>query len=191
MHEPENLRVQETRTPADEPEDLATLETAPARPPSPEGPSPAARPAVPPGPAEGRSRPKELDRKLGPGHRVAKYEVIRELGRGGMGVVYLARDTRLGRLVALKFLHIEIAGSSAHFLVEARTTARCNHENIVVLHEADEHRGQPYMVLEYLQGKALDELLEERRKSRASDSDGLLPPARVIAFVNGDVDPPA
>jgi len=93
--------------------------------------------------------------KLEPGVVVKHYELIRQLGTGGMGTVFLARDTRLGRLVAVKFL-LEHSGPAARrFLAEARTTAQCRHENIVVIYDVDEIDGYPYMVLEYIQGKTL------------------------------------
>ncbi|WP_428263552.1 serine/threonine-protein kinase [Haliangium sp.] len=98
---------------------------------------------------------------LPPGHRIRQYELIRRLGRGGMGAVYLARDLRLGRLVAIKVL-LEARGDlGGRFLVEARTTARCNHENIVVIHEVGDDDDQPYMVLEYLEGQTLSAWLSE------------------------------
>ena len=78
---------------------------------------------------------------IAPGQRIRQYEVIRELGRGGMGRVMLARDTRLGRRVAMKFLATDSDELTARFLVEARTTAALNHENIVVIHEVEELDG--------------------------------------------------
>ena len=94
---------------------------------------------------------------------IQHYELIRRLGEGGMGTVYLARDTKLGRLVAIKLL-IEITGASAaRFLVEARATARCKHENIVVIHEVGEHDGYPYMVLEHIDGQSLHDWMNQRR----------------------------
>jgi serine/threonine protein kinase len=92
-----------------------------------------------------------------PGSRIGQYELIRELGRGGMGSVHLARDTKLGRRVAIKFLHSHQPETTVRFILEARATARCNHENIVVIHEVGEHQGHPFMVLEYLQGAPLGE----------------------------------
>jgi serine/threonine protein kinase len=93
-----------------------------------------------------------------PGTRVEHYEVIRAIGRGGMGEVHLARDLRLGRLVALKFLLPSSPEIAKGLLVEARATAKCTHENIVVIHDMDEYRGMPYLVLEYLEGKSLNRL---------------------------------
>ncbi|MEM9488718.1 MAG: serine/threonine-protein kinase [Myxococcota bacterium] len=96
---------------------------------------------------------------LAAGTTVGQYELIRELGRGGMGVVYLARDTKLARQVAIKFLLTDCGTLSERFLTEARATARCQHENIVVIHDVAELRGQPYMVLEYLRGQTLRQLI--------------------------------
>jgi serine/threonine protein kinase len=96
------------------------------------------------------------------GHTIGQYEVIRCLGRGGMGEVHLARDLRLGRLVAIKLLTGHDASLTERFLAEARVTARCNHENIVVIHEVGEHAGHPYMVLEYLKGQTLRQWLNEQ-----------------------------
>jgi len=97
-----------------------------------------------------------------PGTVIKHYEIIRKLGAGGMGMVFLARDTRLGRLVAIKFLLAHSGPAAARFLVEARTTARCRHENIVVIYDVDELDGYPYMVLEYIEGKPLREVMVER-----------------------------
>jgi len=96
------------------------------------------------------------------GLRIGAYELIRELGRGGMGQVWLARDTKLARRVAIKFLASSSQELTDRFLVEARTTAAVNHENIVVIHEVDEHAGEPYMVLEYLEGAPLRSLMNGR-----------------------------
>lgn len=93
--------------------------------------------------------------------QIGQYELIRELGRGGMGVVYLARDSRLGRRVAVKLLQSDNPELTERFIVEAQATAQCNHENIVVIYEVGEHEGSPFMVLEYLQGQTLAELLEK------------------------------
>ncbi|HEY5936686.1 MAG TPA: protein kinase [Kofleriaceae bacterium] len=102
-----------------------------------------------------------------PGVRINQYEMIKMIGEGGMGSVYLARDLRLGRRVAIKFLNSNQPELTQRFLVEARTTARCQHDNIVVIYEVGEYgvvsgeaTGQPYIVLEYLNGKPLTSLTE-------------------------------
>ncbi|HWU87627.1 MAG TPA: protein kinase, partial [Kofleriaceae bacterium] len=99
-----------------------------------------------------------------PGVRINQYEMIKMLGEGGMGTVFLARDLRLGRRVAIKFLQTNQPELSQRFLVEARTTARCQHDNIVVIYEVGEHNGAPYIVLEYLNGKPLTAFTEGGQK---------------------------
>lgn len=99
--------------------------------------------------------PWSTEAELESGDRIAQYEIIRRLGSGGMGVVYLARDSRLGRRVAIKVLRAREPEFTSRFLAEAQTTARCTHENIVVIHEVGEHQGEPFMVLEYLEGQTL------------------------------------
>ncbi|HMA96634.1 MAG TPA: protein kinase, partial [Polyangiaceae bacterium] len=89
------------------------------------------------------------------GMTIRQYELVRELGRGGMGVVFLARDTKLGRRVAIKFMQVRHPELTRRFIKEAQVTARCMHENIVVIHEAGEYEGAPFMVLEYVEGEAL------------------------------------
>jgi hypothetical protein len=78
--------------------------------------------------------------------------------------VFLARDLRLGRRVAIKFLQSNQPELTQRFLVEARTTARCQHDNIVVIYEVGEHNGAPYIVLEFLSGKPLTHLTENGQK---------------------------
>ena len=96
---------------------------------------------------------------LAPGTRIKQYELIRELGRGGMGVVYVARDLVLGRRVAMKFLGNVGREVIDRFLVEARATASASHDNIVIIFEVDEYQSMPYMVLEYLEGKTLRDFM--------------------------------
>ncbi len=100
--------------------------------------------------------------ELRPGALLKHYEVLRPLGRGGMGSVLLARDTKLGRLVAVKVLREQGAQAAQRLLAEARATARCRHENIVVIYEVDEVDGRPYLVLEHLKGRTLHDWLAQR-----------------------------
>jgi serine/threonine protein kinase len=109
-----------------------------------------------------------------PGDQIKHYEIIRILGAGGMGTVFLARDTQLGRRVAIKFLQTAHPELTRRFILEARTTARAQHENIVVIYEVGEYNGQPFMVLEYLQGQTLTKLIEHGQS---------LPPARVVELL--------
>ncbi len=96
--------------------------------------------------------------------QIGRFGLIREIARGGMGQVFLARDTKLGRKVAIKFLLHADPNFVQRFLVEARATARCTHENIVTILEIDEHDGLPFMVLEYLEGRTLSDLLDNAPK---------------------------
>jgi WD40 repeat protein len=119
-----------------------------------------------------------------PGVSIYRYELIRELGSGGMGSVYLARDTKLGRRVAIKFLRPSARSLSKRFMLEAQATARCNHENIVVIHEIGEYRGHPYMVLEYLEGKTLRQWLREHAATTsASGQPVAVPPGHAVALM--------
>ena len=100
---------------------------------------------------------------LSAGARVGPYEVIHLLGAGGMGEVYRARDTRLGRFVALKTLKLP-AGATPHqierFRVEARAISRVSHPNICALHDIVDQDGQTFLVMELLDGETLGTRLE-------------------------------
>ncbi len=90
------------------------------------------------------------------------YELVRPLGEGAMGMVYLGRDVRLEREVAIKFIQPEMVRSEeAHerFLREARTMARVRHENVVEIYTYGELLGSPYFVMEYVPGTNVDEWL--------------------------------
>lgn len=105
----------------------------------------------------------DFTRALKPGTDVGAFKIVRELGRGGMGTVYLARDTGLGRRVALKFPAKSLTnhqGAVERFFAEARVTATFSHPNIVGLHTVGEYRGQPFVVLEYIEGESLRERIK-------------------------------
>jgi serine/threonine-protein kinase len=105
-------------------------------------------------------------------HLGAQYQVVRELGRGGMGVVFLARDIALHRLVAIKVLRYEFASSFEHrerFRREARMTARLNHSNIVPLHSFGEVDDFVYIVMKYVHGLSLAERLRREKKLPAKE----------------------
>jgi len=99
---------------------------------------------------------------LGPGRRFGDYEILAELGAGGMGRVYRARDLTLERLVALKTLAAQFGGDPAfvhRFLKEARAAARLNHPNIVQIYAFGQEGGTYYLAMEYVDGRSLGALL--------------------------------
>src|SRR5262245_54492626 len=110
-----------------------------------------------------------------PGQRLGHYDVSTLIGRGGMGAVYIAHDTRLGRDVALKVL-LDKAARNDHRLIslerEAKVLASLNHPNVCTVHEIGEHDGHVFIVMEYVAGRLLSELI----------SGGAFPLARVIGF---------
>ncbi|MFT3712109.1 MAG: protein kinase [Archangium sp.] len=106
---------------------------------------------------------------LTPGQRVGRYEIERELGRGGMGVVYQARDVTLDRRVALKLLHQRRdEAAQARLLREAQVMAKLTHPNVVPVFELGEWKGEVYLVMELVNGVTLEQWLK-REKHRRSD----------------------
>ncbi len=97
------------------------------------------------------------------GETILHYRILKELGRGGMGVVYLAEDTKLGRNVALKFLPKRGGAGEldeARFVQEARLAATLNHPNICVIHAIEEYDGQLFISMEYVNGKDLKSMIK-------------------------------
>src|SRR6267143_3311061 len=96
------------------------------------------------------------------GETISHYRIIEQLGEGGMGVVYLAEDTTLGRQVAMKFLTSTAADYRARFLREARAVSLLSHPNIATVFDYGEtSEGQPYIVMELIKGRPLNEKLRE------------------------------
>src|SRR5262249_13421726 len=118
-----------------------------------------------------------------PPRRFGNYELLSELGRGGMGVVYKARQLGLDRLVALKVLRNSDAdeGEAQRFRHEAEMAARLDHPNIVPVYDVGEVEGQPYFTMKYIEGTTLAHLIDE----------GPLPPreaAACVAVIAGAID---
>jgi len=99
------------------------------------------------------------------GQRLGSFRVVRPLGRGGMGCVYLAEHGLIQKRVAVKVLHAHLAQDEklvARFLAEARAASRIQHENVVLVFDLDTHEGRPYLVMEYLEGVTLAAFARER-----------------------------
>jgi non-specific serine/threonine protein kinase len=103
-------------------------------------------------------------KNLGKGNRLGHYEIIEQIGAGGMGEVYLAQDTKLGRKVAVKILNESFAKHESNlnrFIQEAKAASALNHPNILVIYEVSEDKNTNYIVSEFIKGQTLSEVIRE------------------------------
>lgn len=150
------------------------------------------------GPAEPTSllAPPEHPDEIG---RLAHYRVLKVLGAGGMGVVFLAEDVRLYRIVALKTMKPEVAADPRHrqrFLREARAAAKVEDDHIVPIYDVGEDRGVPWLAMPYLKGQSLDELLKREKVLKPAQAAHLgaqvakgLAAAHAAGLIHRDVKP--
>ena len=97
--------------------------------------------------------------------QISRYEILSELGRGAMGVVFKARDPLIGRLIALKTITASVAddaGLLERFRGEAKAAGALQHPNIVTIYEMGEAEGTPFIAMEYLEGESLEALISRR-----------------------------
>jgi serine/threonine protein kinase len=102
-----------------------------------------------------------------PEKRISHYRIVRKLGAGGMGEVFLAEDTRLARSVAIKVMSAELARDATQrkrFRAEAKAASGLSHPNICVIHEVGETEDdRPFLAMEYIDGQPLDKVMQQRR----------------------------
>ena len=132
------------------------------------------------------------------GHHFGNYRILKRLGAGGMGHVYLAIDTRLGRHAALKFLSPKLKANPemlARLQQEARTASSLNHPNILTIYDIDEAGGEPFIASEFVEGVTLRQLLERSTLDPSQSLDivtqiaSALKPAHEAGIIHRDLKP--
>src|SRR5215213_3248630 len=132
------------------------------------------------------------------GEELGPYKIISQLGRGGMGEVYLAEDTRLGRKVALKFLSARLADDNwakRQLMKEARAVAMVEHPNICAIHGMEEAGGHSFIVMQFVAGETLADLIQtappdvERALALATQIVGAVAEAHAHGIIHRDLKP--
>jgi serine/threonine protein kinase len=132
------------------------------------------------------------------GQRIGSYHILEKLGQGGMGEVYKAKDDRLKRMVAIKVLRndrVTRGDGELRFLQEARAASALNHPNIVQIYELAVHDGNDYIVMEFVPGRSLLQVLSEKRLGidealeYASQIGSALAAAHAAHIVHRDIKP--
>jgi serine/threonine protein kinase len=127
------------------------------------------------------------------------YRIVKQLGQGGMGVVYRAEDEQLRRPVALKVMRADIAAheeARARFLREARAAAALKHDHIVTIYQVGEDQGVPFLAMEFLQGKSLEDWLRPDRRATVPETLAIgkqiakgLAAAHAVKLIHRDIKP--
>ena len=121
------------------------------------------------------------------GHTLLHYQILEQIGQGGMGVVYKARDLHLDRFVAIKILPQEKVSDPERrrrFIIEAKAASALNHPGIVVIHDIDESHGVHFIAMEYIAGQTLQNIMRDRRLRLAQSLDYAIQIADAISMAH-------